>query len=81
MPYRSWCTYCVSGKRNDDPHRSKDGDDEEDPGAPATVEFDYAFPSVDEEEPEDEELELTVLAGFDRRTKGILAVMAREKGP
>lgn len=80
-PYRAWCPFCVSGQKNDLPHSRQDDDAEKrDPDAPPTVEFDYAFPKVDEEVNEEEQ-GLTCLVGFDKESKAILAVYAREKGP
>lgn len=81
-PYRSWCPHGVSGQRNDDPHRRKDDDEQQsdDPTMPATVEFDYTFPSIDDEDVGGEGEGLAILVGFDKRTKGLLAVYAREKG-
>ena len=55
------------GQKNDGAHSRQDEDQEEDPGAPPTVEFDYGFPSV-RAKADDDDVALTTLVGFDKKS-------------
>ena len=82
IPFRSWCKYCVDGKKQEDPHWRKNQEEDgavTDPAAPAKIQFDHPFPSVDEQEDE-EEPGITVLTGWDHKRKALLAIYARVKG-
>ena len=70
MPYRSWCSSCVSGKARDKPHRHGD---QEQKSIPEIV-FDYCFMGVEGEET------LAIQVARDRRTRMLFAHVVPRKG-
>ena len=73
IPFRSWCSHCISGRGHNDHHKKQLHDEEQEV---PTISLDYAF--MNSKESEEEAQPIIVLK--DRRSGTIKAHMVEEKG-
>ena len=66
IPFRSWCSHCVKGKANGNPHRSRKTMDEE--SREPIVSVDYMFMHDNQGEGEEKRMPIVVIKDWKTRT-------------